>query len=75
MKAICDSIDTVFKMKWGGFLDDKYLERYLGREWRRAPHGYRVRIPIGYYDALRESFQMSKARVVSTQFPSAAGTK
>eukprot|EP00972_Heterocapsa_arctica_P015715 2315774-Heterocapsa_arctica.AAC.1 len=75
MKAICDSIDTVFKVRWGGFLDDKHWERYLGREWRHAPHGYRVRIPIGYYDALLESFQMSKARVVSTPFPIAAETK
>eukprot|EP00972_Heterocapsa_arctica_P102858 15159766-Heterocapsa_arctica.AAC.1 len=40
-KAICDSIDTAFKIKWGGYMDDKHWERYLGREWRRAPHGYR----------------------------------
>eukprot|EP00972_Heterocapsa_arctica_P052764 7766448-Heterocapsa_arctica.AAC.1 len=56
-------------------MDDKHWERYLGREWRRAPQGYRVRIPEGYYDSLLEMFAMNKARAVSTPFPSAAETK
>eukprot|EP00972_Heterocapsa_arctica_P025714 3784364-Heterocapsa_arctica.AAC.1 len=30
-KAICDKIDLAFKIKWGGYMDDKHWERYLGR--------------------------------------------
>eukprot|EP00972_Heterocapsa_arctica_P029232 4299184-Heterocapsa_arctica.AAC.1 len=63
------AIDSSFKVKWAGRIDEDHWERYLGREWRRTKTGFKVRIPKEYYITLLNIFGLKNARPLLTPFP------
>eukprot|EP00972_Heterocapsa_arctica_P018280 2699409-Heterocapsa_arctica.AAC.1 len=67
--ALQKAIDTAFKVKWAGLIDEDHWERYLGREWRRTTTGFKVRIPKEYYITLLSLFGLKNARPLLTPFP------
>eukprot|EP00972_Heterocapsa_arctica_P114170 16441113-Heterocapsa_arctica.AAC.1 len=63
------AIDSAFKVKWAGLIDEFHWERYLGREWRRTATGFKVRIPKECYTTLLNLFGLKNARPLLTPFP------
>ena len=52
--------------KWTEEITEKSLVRYLGREWRRTPCGYEVRLPTHYVDVTLALARLEHAKGAPT---------
>ena len=66
VQEIRELMETGLKIKWGEDITEHQWTRYLGKEWRRTPKGFEMRIPQRCVNALLELARLERAKGVNT---------
>ena len=68
MEECLKKIESVLVIKRGEELTSGQFVKYLGREWCKTDHGYKVRAPVHYYTRMLSEYGLLGCRSVATPF-------
>eukprot|EP00972_Heterocapsa_arctica_P097718 14418497-Heterocapsa_arctica.AAC.1 len=74
VSQIEELMETGLKIKWGDKIECGQWTRYLGKEWRRLPSGFEVRVPEKYVTAALAAAGLEHAKGVNTPALPGRGT-
>ena len=72
MAAVKKMLDVELKIKWGPAITSD-LVTYLGREWRRTPRGYAVRVPPAHFEKILQERGLANCTAVCTPMDKGLG--